>query len=111
MTAGGGRPRSVSAAVAQRIREARVARHMNRQDLVNACANNGHGHLTYAALSNIEGAASGAGRYRPITVDELAAVAEALGIPAVALLAPGSCLSCGGEPPAGFTCNTCGGVA
>ena len=49
------------------------------------------------------------GRVRSLSVDYADHAARALGITLVQLITePAVCPKCGGEPPAGFTCNTCG---
>jgi transcriptional regulator with XRE-family HTH domain len=45
---------------------------------------------------------------RRIDVDDLVAIAAALGTTAAHLLEPGSCSVCHGAPPAGFACLSCG---
>jgi transcriptional regulator with XRE-family HTH domain len=46
---------------------------------------------------------------RRIDVDDLAAIADALGTTAARLLDPdGECRACHGAPPAGFACLSCG---
>lgn len=49
-------------------------------------------------------------RQRAWTADQLAAVAELFGVTVGDLFAE-CCSKCGGEPPTGFTCNTCGGAS
>lgn len=44
---------------------------------------------------------------RRMTVDELVAFAEALGVPVLVLLEESECGTCNGAPPVGFTCNGC----
>ena len=45
---------------------------------------------------------------RRVDVDDLVAFAKALDVPPVDLLEPWDCDVCHGQPPAGFTCSTCG---
>lgn len=45
---------------------------------------------------------------RRVDVDDLVAIAAALGVEPQELLTPFKCSTCHGEPPAGFTCRTCG---
>lgn len=49
-------------------------------------------------------------RQRPWTADQLVAMAAMFEVTVGDLLAE-CCSQCGGTPPAGFTCNTCGGAA
>lgn len=50
------------------------------------------------------------GRVRSMSVDFASHAARALGLTLIELLTePAVCKACKGEPPAGFTCNTCGG--
>jgi transcriptional regulator with XRE-family HTH domain len=83
-------PQTPSNVVAARIQEFRKRRGLSAAALAAACAKTGHPQLTEAVIANIE-----TGRRRPdgtrtrdVTVDELLAFAEALGIPAGALLPP-----------------------
>jgi len=46
-----------------------------------------------------------------VCVDDLVALAAALGVRAEQLLAEPKCHACMDAPPSGFTCNTCGGAA
>lgn len=52
------------------------------------------------------------GRTKSWTANEIAALAELFGVAIGELfLAPEEvCPACGGNPPAGFTCNACGGA-
>lgn len=45
---------------------------------------------------------------RRVDVDDLVALAAALGIPESRLLQGPSCITCRDSIPVGFTCNTCG---
>ncbi|MFE9127005.1 helix-turn-helix transcriptional regulator [Streptomyces sp. NPDC007148] len=47
------------------------------------------------------------GRPKAWTANEIAALAELFGVAAGDLFGD-HCSKCGGEPPVGFTCNTCG---
>lgn len=47
------------------------------------------------------------GRREAITIDELTALARALQVPVGSILMT-RCAHCYDNPPAGFTCNTCG---
>jgi transcriptional regulator with XRE-family HTH domain len=48
-------------------------------------------------------------RERRVDADDLTALAVVLGVTVQQLLDPPSCQACGSAPPAGFTCNECGG--
>jgi hypothetical protein len=45
---------------------------------------------------------------RAVDVDDLVAIARVLGVEPQQPLKPFECLTCGGKPPEGFTCRTCG---
>jgi transcriptional regulator with XRE-family HTH domain len=45
---------------------------------------------------------------RRVDVDDLAALAEAFGVPMQRLLEEANCTACHGAPPAGFACLACG---
>ncbi len=45
---------------------------------------------------------------RRVDVDDLTALAKALGIGVMDLLGEQDCAACGNQPPKGFTCNECG---
>ena len=63
--------------------------------------------ISRAQIANCE-----TGRVRDMPVDFADHAARALGITLVHLITePAYCQSCKGEPPAGFTCNACGGAA
>lgn len=79
---------TLSDAVAARVRGARHARRWQASDLAERCAELGHPELTTAVIQNIEnGRRDKDGRRRRyITVDELHALADALGCSPVELL-------------------------
>lgn len=97
--------RSVSASVVRELRLARQWQNVSAQELANRMTALGYP-MKRSVIANAE-----SGRRAEISVDHLAAAANALGIDAVTLLravvAP--CPNCQGAPPIGFTCNTCGG--
>ncbi|HET6355998.1 helix-turn-helix transcriptional regulator [Streptomyces sp.] len=95
-------PLPVSAAVIARIRRHRQARKMSAQTLADAITANGY-HLQRATLANQE-----AGRAQTIPIDLIAAAAKVFGLPITALLEDVACGTCGGKPPRGFACITCG---
>lgn len=53
------------------------------------------------------------GRTKSWTANEIAALAELFGVAIGELFIPTEevCRACQGNPPAGFTCNTCGGAS
>jgi transcriptional regulator with XRE-family HTH domain len=97
--------------VAGRIRFYRKGKGWSVEALSAECARRGAPQLTQAALWNIERRATTGRRQRPVAVEELLVLAEALGVPPLLLVAaPPStrCRWCSNLPPAGFTCNACG---
>lgn len=48
------------------------------------------------------------GRRQNVTVDELLALACVLGVSPMEIIKEDPCAQCGGEPPPGYTCRTCG---
>lgn len=79
---------SVSDVVAARIREVRGKRHLTTVELAARCAELGAPDLTAQALYKLEGRRPGKLRPRPVTVDELLALAAALNVAPVNLLVP-----------------------
>ena len=72
----------ISDAVAAAIRETRKQRGWNAADLAARCGAIGAGAITANVIENIEsGRRKDGKRTRDITVDELAAIAQALGVP------------------------------
>lgn len=92
-------PASIAAA---NIRLIRKDRRWTTQQLADT-ANEGQ---TFATLTRQSLAKVEAGQWK-LTVNELVALARALGVEPAALLVP-QCERCHGAPPAGFTCNRCG---
>ena len=97
----------VSAAVINELTQIRRARKVSAQELANRMTAAGYP-IKRSVIANLE-----SGRREEISVDHLAAAALALGHSASAILrrATSPCPTCKAEPPAGFTCNTCGGGA
>ena len=81
---------NLSDVVADQVRKHRERRGISRDELAKRCADLGAPQLTYSALVNIETGRKGESkkRRRDVTVDELAVLARALGVPPVALLFP-----------------------
>jgi transcriptional regulator with XRE-family HTH domain len=79
---------SPSSIVAARIRTVRRKRELTVPDLAKRCADAGSPGLTEAALYNLEGRRTGKRPPRPVTVDELLALAKVLQVAPVHLLVP-----------------------
>lgn len=99
----------LSSTTAELIRWHRERLHLNREELARRCALHGRPSLTAAAIVNIEtgrpNPETGV-RRREITIDELVILEKVLG---VRLLEPApECPICGGKPPEGFQCQSCG---
>jgi transcriptional regulator with XRE-family HTH domain len=83
-------PETLSDAVARNIQEARKRRGMSAADLAEACARAGFPELTASVIANIEsGRRDEQGRRRrTVTVDEVYAFSQALGVGVTMLLPP-----------------------
>jgi transcriptional regulator with XRE-family HTH domain len=81
---------TVSDAVAARVRQVRKRREWKPADLAARCAELGAGDLTESVIEDIESRSRRGGRKhpRPVTVDELLALADALNVAPVHLLVP-----------------------
>jgi hypothetical protein len=80
---------TVSDAVAARVRQVRKRRDWKPADLAARCAELGAGDLTENVIENIESRSARASKHpRPVTVDELLALALALDVAPVHLLVP-----------------------
>jgi transcriptional regulator with XRE-family HTH domain len=64
--------------------------------------------LTRGAIASLEAGANPNGPARAVTVDELCALAAALGTTPNALLHGAECGVCHDAPPKGFLCKACG---
>jgi transcriptional regulator with XRE-family HTH domain len=83
--------RNPSDAVAARVRAARKSTGLTVPELAERCAKAGYPELTRQAIYNIESRRARAGGprvHRPVTVDELIALARALSVAPVNLLVP-----------------------
>ncbi|MFC6364627.1 helix-turn-helix domain-containing protein [Nonomuraea thailandensis] len=88
--------------VLENVRRLRLAQGLSAQQLADRIAERG-GKLDRPAISKIELAK------RRVNVDDLAELAEALGVaPADLIAAAPDCRQCHGAPPAGFQCRVCG---
>jgi len=92
----------VSAGVIARIRACRKVRGMSVQALADAITADGY-KVQRSTLANHE-----SGRHQTVPADLVYAAARVFGVPVGALFDDAPCSTCGGEPPAGFTCNACG---
>jgi transcriptional regulator with XRE-family HTH domain len=97
----------VTKAVAGELTAIRREQKVSAQELADRMTNLGYP-IKRSVIANIE-----SGRRAEISLDHLAVAAAALGVDAATLLrhVTAPCPNCKGEPPAGFTCNTCGGAA
>lgn len=64
--------------------------------------------ITRASINQIEANARDGKLVRRVTVDDLMALAEVLGVDPASMLTAPACDACNGVPPGGFTCNQCG---
>ena len=83
------------------VRRLREVRGLSLQKLSNGLGEVGHP-LVPSGLGRLE-----LGERR-VDVDDLVALAKVFDVPPVDLLEPWDCDVCHGQPPAGFTCSTCG---
>jgi len=94
---------SISREVVSKLRALRQIQKVSAQKLADDVTLLGFP-VTRTMLANWEN-----GRKNTIPVDFLVLASQALGTTAAAILnEPVACPQCKGEPPAGFTCNTCG---
>jgi len=99
-------PSPLSAELIAKVRTLRKIQKMSAQRLTDAMTADGFP-IQRSVLANME-----SGRVATVSVDFLAAAAKVLGTDLWTLLTqPVSCPQCKGEPPAGFTCNACGGAS
>jgi transcriptional regulator with XRE-family HTH domain len=99
------KPSPLSADLIAKVRTLRKLQNLSAQRLADLLTEDGFP-IKRSVLANMEG-----GRVATVSVDFLDAAARALGTDLVALLTqPVACPKCQGTPPAGFTCNTCGGA-
>lgn len=87
--------------VAGAMRALRKKRGMSCQDIVEELSRRGN-RQTRSTITSQE-----LGRVGAISIDQVVALADIFGCAITDLLAP-LCATCSNEPPAGFTCGTCG---
>jgi transcriptional regulator with XRE-family HTH domain len=93
----------ISAEVVAKLRALRKIRKVSAQQLSDRMAELGYP-VARTVIANLEN-----GRRAEVSIDHVVIAAQALDTTVEALLTePVRCPSCKGEPPAGFTCNTCG---
>jgi len=92
----------VAAIVAANVRKLRTVRGLNRRQFAAALTARRPSLSHTATLCRIE-----QGTHR-VCVDDLVALADALGVRPEQLLAPYDCPTCHQHPEAGFACRACG---
>jgi transcriptional regulator with XRE-family HTH domain len=96
---------ALSAEIIAKICTLRKAQRISARRLADRMTAGGHP-VTQSVIANYETRLRGS-----LPLDFANAAARALGTNLGALLSgPGACPTCDGEPPKGFTCNTCGGA-
>lgn len=96
----------VSADVTTKLRTLRKEQRLSALALADSLRERGY-HVTRSTIATYEILQADT-----VPLDYAAAAATVLGTSLVALLTgPAPCLRCNGFPPAGFTCNACGGAA
>lgn len=96
-------PQPLAAEVYAKIRTLRKIRRMSVQKLADQMTAQGY------KISRAQAAAGEVGLRQTMPIDFADHAARALGTTLVDLLTqPAACPNCKGEPPAGFTCSTCG---
>lgn len=101
----------ISGRVIQNVRALRSSQNLSMRDLARRCATLGFPFLNEAKLWNLVGRTKeGVVREarKGVRIDEVFALANALGVPFEHLIAHHECQVCHGAPPAGFVCGTCG---
>jgi transcriptional regulator with XRE-family HTH domain len=97
----------VSRIVAHNVQLLRQAQRMSLRGLAATIQANGH-RMNYSSMSRIELGCHSSGSLRPVTVDELCHLAEALGVTPGQLLNPPNCPACLDHPGPHLSCNLCG---
>ncbi len=94
---------AISAEIIAKLRALRKIQKVSAQALADRMTELGYP-IQRTVIANLEN-----GRRAEVSIDHVLVAAQALGTTIAALLeAPVVCPKCSGEPPAGFTCNTCG---
>jgi transcriptional regulator with XRE-family HTH domain len=102
------RPAAVARCMSANVRRLRRARGWTQVEAAQRFAQIHGEHWSNASWSQAE--QSDGSRQRAWTVDELVSMARLFGVPVSQFLPEmPACPRCKGEPPTGFTCNTCGG--
>jgi transcriptional regulator with XRE-family HTH domain len=100
------KPSPLSAELIAKVRTLRKIQKISAEALTQRMTDAGYP-IRRPVLANMEG-----GRVATVSIDFLDAAAKALGTDLVTLIEqPAPCSKCLGNPPAGFTCNTCGGAS
>lgn len=98
----------ISARIIVELRAVRVEQGMSARQLADRMTEMGFP-VQRSIIANLEN-----GRRTDVSVDHVVAAVRALGLDLSAFLVRCgllACPACHGAPPAGFTCNTCGGAA
>lgn len=101
---GSGGTAPVSAEVIAQLRAIRNELKVSAQELADRMTAAGYP-IKRSVIANLE-----SGRRAEVSVDHVAIAAKALGVDPAAIVrrVTAPCPHCTGQPPAGFTCNTCG---
>lgn len=95
----------VSAEVIAKLRALRKMQKVSAQKLAARMTDLGYP-IQRTVIANLE-----TGRRAEVSIDHVVVAAQVLGVTVTALLNElATCPQCEGEPPTGFTCNTCGTV-
>lgn len=102
----------ISERVVQNVRRLRASQNLSMRELAQRCADTGSSFVTEAKLWNLIGRNRSDGVIRDarksVRIDEVFALADALGVSVEHLIGKHECPTCHGAPPAGFICGTCG---
>jgi len=98
---------AVSSATGLNLRRLRKARGLSLIEVAAAATTAGYP-MPPATVARIETGRTSSGARQAVTVDQLVALAAAIGAQPADLLVPCVCEACGGHLRTGFTCHTCG---